>query len=91
MVGDVGSSRDMRRGSDAAVSRKIPARVEAVDATSAGFVTTVVVLVGVTVGFTFGASSSVSDSSSELVSSSELDSSFLATGAADCDDWRKRL
>jgi hypothetical protein len=77
VVGDEGSSRELRRGSEAAVSFKIPVRVDE----ETGELAAVVGLVATGAGFTFGGSSS-SDSSSELVSSSDdSDSSFLAAGA----------
>lgn len=88
VVGDEGSSRELRRVS---VSFKIPVRVE--DATVSEGLVVVVGRVTTGAGFTFGGSSSVSDSSSELDSSSEdSDSSFLAVGAAGATvDWRNRL
>lgn len=90
VVGDVGSSRELRRVS-ATLSRNMPARVDDVGAGSAGLGATTGF---VTAGFTFGGSSSVSDSSSELDSSSEDDSSFfalLAAAAGWVDDCKKRL
>lgn len=88
VVGDEDeSSRELCR-SAAALSLKIPARVDAADAVSAGFVALDAL---VAVDFTF-VSSSVSDSSSELDSSSDDDSSFLAFAAAGCvEDWRNLL
>lgn len=86
------SSRELRRLSEAAVSLKIPARVD--EATGSLGLAAVVGLVATGAGFTFGGSSSVSDSSSELDSSSDdSDSSFLAAGAAAdwVEDWRNRL
>ena len=81
------SSRELRR-SAAALSLKIPVRVDAAGAVSAGFETLDAL---VAADFTF-VSSSVSDSSSELDSSSDDDSSFLALAAAGCvEDWRNLL
>lgn len=86
VVGDVASSRELRRAS-AALSRNAAARVDEVGAVSAGLV-----LTGTGVGEGFASLSSVSLSSSEL-SSSDDDSSFLAgalTGVAGV--WfKKRL
>lgn len=81
VVGDEASSRELRRGSEAALSRRIPARVEEeIGVGSTGFGIVTAGLVAGTVGLVFDASSSVSDSSSELDSSSDDSvSSFLTT------------
>lgn len=77
MVGDDVSSRELRRASAAALSRRMPARVDG--ATGSGLGATAGLAAGA--GRFFAVSSSVSDSSSELDSSSEdSDSSFFATG-----------
>lgn len=92
VVGDDGSSRELRRTSEAAASFKIPARVD--DAADSEGLGVVVGRVVAGTGFTFAGSSSASDSSSELDSSSEdSDSSFLAAGAVEAGvvDWRNRL
>lgn len=74
---------------------RIPVRVDVMGAVS-GFDKTLGRVTGVVLVVVTFASSSVSDSSSELVSSSEdSDSSFLAAGAVEVGvvdpDWRNRL
>lgn len=83
VVGDEASSLELRRESVIALSRKAPARVEAVETDSMGLDLTAGV-----VGF--ASDSSVSLSSSEL-SSSDDDSSFFTAALAAGVWFRNRL